>query len=312
MNKKTIYKYIAILFKILIGLFALVYIIYKVKTSIDENDLSLAFPIVRMSYLMIAFLLMFINWGLETYKWRTTIESYFQIKFWEAFKIVITGITVSIISPNRVAEIPARVFLLDTNTDRKQLIWLTSFNAMMQLLCTLIIGMVGIILTQHLFNLSFLNYSWVIILLSVSFVVLLFLFIPKFKKLIKLIPVVKNWQSLQNISISYKKIAYLFLLSLIRYLIFCVQFYLVLTAFNIHLNDSIELFLIPVTFLFASIIPTILLSEIGVRTSVAVYVFGLVSNDTISIIAASLSLWIINIATPALMGIFNLKQIRFR
>ncbi|MCB9335236.1 MAG: flippase-like domain-containing protein [Flavobacteriales bacterium] len=296
----------------MIGLFALVYIVYKVKTSIDENDLSLVFSKVRIVYLTIAFLLMFINWGLETYKWRTIIESYFQIKFWEAFKIVITGIMVSIISPNRVAEIPARVFLLDTNTDRKQLIWLTSFNAMMQLLCTLIIGTVGIILTQHLFNLSFLNYSYLTILLSVSFVVLLFLFIPKLKKLIKLIPFVKNWQSLQEISISYNKITYIFLLSMIRYLVFCIQFYLVLKAFNIHLNNDTELFFIPVTFIFASIIPTILLSEIGVRTSVAVFVFGLVSNDTVSIIAASLSLWLINIAIPALMGIFNFKQIRFR
>jgi len=62
--------------------------------------------------------------------------------------------------------------------------------------------------------------------------------------------------------------------------------------------------------MFASFIPTLLISEIGVRGAVAVFVFGTISNLEIQIIMASILLWLINIALPALIGIFNLKEIK--
>ncbi len=71
-----------------------------------------------------------------------------------------------------------------------------------------------------------------------------------------------------------------------------------------------EIFLIPVCFLLASSIPTILISEIGVRGSVALFVFGVVSDLDIQIIMASVLLWLINVALPALLGLLNLKELK--
>ena len=71
-----------------------------------------------------------------------------------------------------------------------------------------------------------------------------------------------------------------------------------------------ELFLIPVCFLLASSIPTILFSEIGVRGSVALFVFGVVSDLDIQIVLASIVLWFINVALPALFGFYDLYKFK--
>ena len=62
--------------------------------------------------------------------------------------------------------------------------------------------------------------------------------------------------------------------------------------------------------MIASIVPTILLSEIGVRSSVAIFVFGIVSHDTMAVVLSSVTLWAINIALPGLLGVLNLKQLK--
>ena len=64
------------------------------------------------------------------------------------------------------------------------------------------------------------------------------------------------------------------------------------------------------TFLSMSIIPTIALTELGVRGSVAIY-FGYISSNTIGILTASFALWIINLVVPAILGVLFVYQLKF-
>ena len=68
------------------------------------------------------------------------------------------------------------------------------------------------------------------------------------------------------------------------------------------------------TMLFViSIIPTIAITEIGVRGPVAIFLFGLLSANTIGILSATFVMWVINLLLPALIGtafIFTLKFFR--
>ena len=63
--------------------------------------------------------------------------------------------------------------------------------------------------------------------------------------------------------------------------------------------------------LIISIIPTIAITEISVRGSVAVSLFGLISFNTIGILSAALALWIINLVLPALIGTFFVFSLKF-
>ena len=72
----------------------------------------------------------------------------------------------------------------------------------------------------------------------------------------------------------------------------------------------INFFLIPFCFLITSSIPTIVISEIGVRGSVGLFVFGIISDNNLAILSASVLLWVINVALPALFGLFFINQFK--
>ena len=151
-------------------------------------------------------------------------------------------------------------------------------------------------------------------ILVVVGLVILFLLYFNMKKLAPLfqkIKVLKNEKLIKALmDISIKELFILLMYSLLRYFVFFIQYWLVLKAFGLELGTVTELFLIPVCFLIASSIPTILISEIGVRGSVALFVFGFVSDLDIQIILASIVLWLINVALPAIFGLYDLKELK--
>ena len=131
------------------------------------------------------------------------------------------------------------------------------------------------------------------------------------KRLIYLIPYFsknKIAESLDDFTFQDKLV--LLLYSLLRYLVFSIQFYLVLLTFGVQLKGFYEIALIPVCFMITSIIPTLMLSEIGVRSSVAIIIFSVVSEESLPIVLASVVLWIINVAIPSVIGLVNLNKLK--
>ena len=112
---------------------------------------------------------------------------------------------------------------------------------------------------------------------------------------------------------SVKELFYVFLLSNFRYLVFTTQFFILLNTFD---NDILYLEAIPlitIMLLFVSIIPTIVFTELSVRGSVAVFLFGMITSNTIAVFSATFIMWIINFVFPALIGtvfVFSLKFFR--
>lgn len=310
MNQETRYKYFTTLIKILIGTAASVFILYKLKEGFTNHHFFLIHDKINFLLLLFAFLLVFFNWAIESIKWKFAIHHVLQLTFIKAFLAVISGITISIITPNRIGEIPARVFLLNQTESNKTLIGLTTLSSFFQLLCTLLFGAIGLFYTYSFFESYFSSNFWVYFLITVAIVFILFVAIKKIPSLsLKLNTLKTNFLGNEHhLSISFYVL--LFLMSVLRYVVFCVQYILVLMAFGIEINTSTTILLIPVVFLFTSIIPTILLSEIGVRSTIAVFVFGMISTNEIAIIMASLILWTFNIAIPGLIGVFNLKQLK--
>jgi hypothetical protein len=68
-------------------------------------------------------------------------------------------------------------------------------------------------------------------------------------------------------------------------------------------------FMIMIIFLVQSIIPTIAIAEIGIRGSVAVYFFSYLNLNPVSVISTTISLWLINLVIPALIGTFFILQV---
>ncbi len=81
--------------------------------------------------------------------------------------------------------------------------------------------------------------------------------------------------------------------------------------FNIDIGLLNSFLLISLTFFINSVVPSFALSEIAVRSASSVFFFSAVTSDVNAIISASLTVWTINLALPALIGGAFIWQLNF-
>jgi hypothetical protein len=90
-------------------------------------------------------------------------------------------------------------------------------------------------------------------------------------------------------------------------------------AFSVQIPILHGLMIISLVFFIMTAIPTVTLAELGVRGSVSIYFIGLyfekfaVLSDKINIgiLSATSTLWLINLALPAIMGTFFVYRLNF-
>jgi hypothetical protein len=100
-------------------------------------------------------------------------------------------------------------------------------------------------------------------------------------------------------------------LSLARYLVFIIQYYILFDVFGVEMNGWQVFWSVSVVFLVLAIVPTIaLVTELGVRWKTSVEVVQLFSLNIVGIVATSLAIWIINLVIPALIGSLLILNIR--
>lgn len=312
-ENKRIYKVISLLIKAIILILSVWYILAKINASKMSFDFAELFQRSNLLFLFLVLLLMPINWGLEAWKWQILICPLENITFSKSLKSIFSGVTISIFTPNRVGEFAGRIFFLEKAD--KIVATLKSFiGSAIQLFVTICAGLVAFlfynkkgydsshpILTSDNWNLKlFLTISC----LFVTCIVLVFIarkyFFKKIKDYLKAVFEIKKSQVLGVL-----------VLSILRYFIFSVQYYLALKVFNLDIDFTIALMIIAITFLVTSAIPTFAISEITVRGATAVYFFSTVTNDSTGVVAASLLLWIINLAIPALIGEVFIWKLKF-
>ena len=305
------YKDINLLLRILIGALAVLFIYFRIKDEFFSSFQLIPSVNTQYSYLFFVVLLLFFNWGLEALKWKFSIRSIHSISFFTAFKSVLTGITLGFLTPNRIGEIPGRALILGVS-NFKAIALKTAVASFSQLLITLFFGVIGLYYSLVYFiNVPYIHFIALFLSGTTIFFLLFYFYINKFQFFFNKIPFIKKNDVLKGL-FEFTKVELLLLLffSFLRYIVFSVQYYFVLLSFTISLTSLSEIFLIPICFMFASFIPTLLISEIGVRGSVALFVFGMVSELDLSIILASIVLWAINVALPALLGLFNLHELK--
>jgi hypothetical protein len=92
-----------------------------------------------------------------------------------------------------------------------------------------------------------------------------------------------------------------------------------LRAFGLVNNFIDGILIISMIYFIMAVIPTFALTEIGIRWSVALFFIGLyyknilnedLATDSGTVIATTF-LWIINLALPAIIGIFCIWQLKF-
>ena len=110
---------------------------------------------------------------------------------------------------------------------------------------------------------------------------------------------------------SFEDLLKVFAYSVARYAVFTTQFFILLELFEVQILYADAIILIMIMLFVISVIPTIAITEIGVRGSVAVFLFGLISANTIGILSATFLLWVINLLIPSLIGVAFIFMLKF-
>jgi hypothetical protein len=285
-------------------------------------------PGVKVQF-SIALLLVIVNWGIETIKWRFLIRKIENVPFFKSFSSVLSGIAVSTFIPNRVGEFFGRVFILD-KASRIEGILITILGSMSQLLVTILTGTfcLAIFIPRFLWHienpLGTLYYGLIATILAMDALLLSLYFNISLLSSLRDKICVRRWRKFRKFFnvfsyYSFNDLCRVITLSFLRYLVFSVQFYLLLRMFSVPIPLFDGLIIIAIIFFVMAIIPTIALTELGIRGTVAIYFFGVYFPEfqtmsesiSIGILSASTLLWIINLAVPAMAGSVLIFRLHF-
>ncbi len=260
-------------------------------------------------------LLMFLNWSLEAIKWKLVMRRLENISFWRSLEAIFSGITISFFTPNRIGEYAGRVFLLE-KADRIEATLVTVLENFSQLIITLVLGSLACLAYLYLYSSMpvYLESAIAVLLLALSLAVLLFYFnISLLESICKKLKLPLSWNHYFTVFTFYsnKELFRLLLLAFLRYLVFSFQFFILLRIFGLALPYSTAMILIGASYLVMSMVPTFALTELGVRGAVATFFFSAVTGNLPGVINASFCLWLVNLALPAIAGIFFVFQFKF-
>ena len=256
-------------------------------------------------------LLVFVNWGIEARKWQVLVGVLQPMNFITAFKSVLCGTTFSLNIPNRMGEYAGRVLFIEDGK-RLKAVSLSIAGGIAQLIITVFAGCCGIIFIlssdESLVASMSLTFFWFRIFLIGSIVVLMLLLLFYFRlrwivRLTAKLPygerIVKYTSVLETFGA--KILLRLLVLSLLRYLIFILQYIFMLELTGVEASYWQSFWLVTILFWLLAIIPSFAIAELGIRGTIAKTLFAY-SKNLVGILAVTFSIWFINLFIPALIG----------
>ncbi len=264
-------------------------------------------------------ILMIINWSIEAIKWKLSIKKIQQVSFLKAFRAVLSGVSFSVSTPNRVGEYLGRILYMQEG-NRLKTISLTIVCNMSQLIITLFIGAIGlIVLLPQIEAGHIISSIWIKVILygvlTALVVLTLFYFrLPWLVRWADRLPGSRRYAWLINALEDFNATLLLQLLSLsaVRFFVFIVQYYLLFRLFDVPVSWWQVFWTISVSFLVLAIIPTIAIIELFQRSMILKTLVGLYSTNELGITLTTAGIWFINLIVPAIIGsllILSIKKI---
>jgi len=219
-----------------------------------------------------------------------------------AFKSILSGMSVGIWTPNRAGEFIGRL-KWSPKGKRSNAIGATLLGSFLQGVITLFMGVIGIL---------FFDFPVQVDLPTSSFIVIGALIFAALTVIVRTGPLRKFRE--KHIKFSLDKILRASIFAASRYLIFTSQFVLLLYAFGFE-GDFIHAYLgVFVLYIIQTYMPGSMLSELGIREVLAIFLFAPFFENEIGAALAAFCLWLLNIGIPiaawSIYGTFNRLEFR--
>lgn len=324
MTKIQLPQWLSLSLKTLVSLFALYFVGQRLWNE-PRRSWQLLFELNTRDwvFILLAFGLIFLNFGLEAVKWQRMIAPFYpDVRFWQAFQAVLAGNTTGIFTPNRVGEYAGRVLFLPEG-HRTEAVALTFIDRIGQMLITLWLGTLalGFIMLFHSAKITrlqeylpwiSLQVVWALAVVGCLLATYLFFF-PQW--LLWFVPKLGNYAALAQVRAAIEVLTprlqkQVFVISGLRNFTFTSQYLLLLFAFGFPPSPLLGYALIWLVYLVKSVIPSVSLSELGIRESAALAIMTLWGIPAPLIVTATLSVYFFNIAFPALVGMIFVYRIK--
>ncbi|WP_431133747.1 lysylphosphatidylglycerol synthase domain-containing protein [Psychroserpens mesophilus] len=288
---------------IVVGAF---YFIYKKLIENKELDFRVFLQFLRdndtfsVKTILILLFLTGFNWFLEILKWKIVVAPIEHISFKNALEQSLGSLTASLFTPNRIGEYGAKAIYY-TSEKRKKIVLINLLSNMMQMGTTILFGTIGLFLLNSKYNLH-IDYFKGFRFLSILIVIAVFTaFGLKQKKFsIKGFSIERLVRFYRNISTTTKISG--MVLSVLRYLVFSFQFYYLLTVFDVNMSYYHAMIVITSMYILASVIPSVFIFDVVIKSSVAVYVFSIAGINDFTTLSIVTLMWLLNFVLPSLFG----------
>ena len=289
-----------------------------------QPDLETAWRGIKESFstplvwnLVAVILLMIVNWSVEAIKWKISVKPIQQVSFLKALRAVLSGVSFSVSTPNRVGEYLGRVLYMDEG-NRLKTISITIVGSISQLIITLLMGCIGlIILRPGIESNQVLSPIWMKVIIYGTIAVLsgLLLFYFRLAWIIKWVDKLPGSNRFAYLIRALEDfdtglLFKLLLLSAMRFVVFIVQYYLLFHLFAVDVSWSQVFWAVSVSFLVMAVIPTIAIVELVQRGKVMTTIMALYTTNNLGVGFTTAGIWLINLIIPAITGSLLLLVMR--
>ncbi|WP_425391829.1 hypothetical protein [Ekhidna sp.] len=229
-------------------------------------------------------ILMILNWYLEALRWKVSLQFFEAISIKKAWQVILGGLALNWVLPFTSGDLLARI---SQQNDKYQTTSAAFLNRGIMLFLTFLIGSYGtskLAVQYDVFS---------------EIGILIFIFVPIIKWIFK--------KQLNRFFLYFKTLKRSTLIciisiSLVRYLVFVFQFYLLLNVFLPELSTELLVAGIGWIFLIRSVLPLVF-GGIGVREASGILFFEPHVSNLQMVIVPIFLIWVINTIIPSLVGL---------
>ncbi len=251
------------------------------------------------AFLMVAVLLVPVNWGLEMMKFHALLGDAGTVPRKATCQSVLAGITASMFLPNRMGEFAGRMLFFPAD-QRPKVVSATMAGSVIQAIWIALIGGSVVLFSDHMGAVrDLVQLSWRSVIITVSCLVAGILIVrmnPTLRRFFQ-----RTIEHFRNI-LGTAAVTTAGGWALLRYVTYCFQFVLLLYFVGLDQNIGHLFIFVFTIFFLQTILP--LPPALGwmTRIQLAVLLGGVMVMQPVQAAAASLLLWLINLLIPGLFG----------
>ncbi len=313
-------RLISICIKSVVLLFLGVILYFQLFVKHDISELSNQFSSsISLSYGWTYFaavvVLMPVNWFIESTKWNVLVTKFQSFGIQKSIFSVLSGVSMAIMTPGRIGEYGGRLVGIKSE-NRSKAILANLISSLSQNIINLGLGLIMALLffnthmeIQRSVFLSLVFASTLIVstlLLTFFRIDLmdgLLAYFPQYKWVTKIRSSVSSFTDLGNTTLFY-----ILTLSFVRYAVYLGQYVLLILFFGV--TDQLVPAILGVSTLFflQSNLPLPPALSVLARGEMAIFLWSVFSSNVLGIVAATFSLWIINLVIPSILGAMIISQ----